>query len=225
MIKALNFTKNLMFIPAVVLPFIVMFSALSIKFRITYKIDVIAAINVKFEEIANGSTLGISEVSPTPIPQITVVPVTKPKNPSPQPTPAPSPTPQPQPTPMPPPPPPNNPPKVFIKTPANAQTFYANYYDDAKGQYYAIVGFSGWGQDMEDGSVSPKLLQWYSRPVTGLKYYTFSTLIGTGSSFSRNFYMADCTNDNYTITLKGTDSAGAVGTTSIGITISCPVIY
>ena len=99
---------------------------------------------------------------------------------------------------VPPPPPPNTPPTATISEPANGNSFLTS----------DIISFNGSGSDNEDGSLSGGSLVWTSN-IDGQ--------IGTDESFSKVLSAG-----SHTVTLTATDSEGATGTDSVGITVTAP---
>ena len=93
---------------------------------------------------------------------------------------------------------PNDAPTVSITSPADGSTFDSG----------ATISFAGSASDTEDGDLTASLV-WTSDIDDGL--------IGTGGSFSTTL-----SDGNHTITADVTDSDGATGSASIGITVGTP---
>jgi len=96
-----------------------------------------------------------------------------------------------------PPGPPNDPPTVFITSPADGSTFDSG----------VTILFEGTASDTEDGDLTATLV-WTS---------SMDGQIGTGGSFSAT--LSDAT---HTITASVTDSGGKIGSASVGITVGTP---
>jgi aqualysin 1 len=93
-------------------------------------------------------------------------------------------------------PPTNQAPEAFISAPVTGQTYAVG----------ALIEFSGGAEDPEDGALSGESLVWTS---------SLQGQIGTGTSFSRSDLVAG----THLVALVATDSDGAVGTTSVSITV------
>jgi hypothetical protein len=96
-------------------------------------------------------------------------------------------------------PPPNQPPTPSITAPADGATF----------QLGQPVGFSGSGNDPEDGALSGSALVWTS---------SLDGQIGTGASFDHSGLSLGA----HTITLTAIDSEGATGQAARSVTIEPP---
>lgn len=120
-----------------------------------------------------------------------------------------NPTPNPQPNPQ---PTPNSAPSAQITSPKSG-TVPATSYDSLQQKWFAYISFTGSGYDPEDGTLAGGSLQWYSNGVN----------IGSTTQLDRIPFYSNSTKcgsiTSYTVSLVGTDSKGATGTSTINIDI------
>lgn len=118
----------------------------------------------------------------------------------------------------PPPPPPNGLPVGIIRLPLNGATYTADQWDNSENTY-AAVNFSGSGSDPEDGILADGSLEWFYDSGNG------KVSVGSGRNATASLYADWCTNVPYVITLRVTDSKGAISESTVNVTVYGQCIF